>query len=108
MRYELYETEKAEKNRKKLEKKDAHIKDNIKKVYERLSQDPYSGTMFLTGTFRGKRKIRFMGKKLRITFAICEECRRLGHKGFNNCVDCEHIPDNAVKIFGVFFRGRGY
>jgi len=31
MRYELYETEKAEKNRKKLEKKDAHIKDNIKK-----------------------------------------------------------------------------
>jgi len=42
MRYELYETEKAEKNRKKLEKKDARIKDNIKKAYERLSQDPAS------------------------------------------------------------------
>jgi len=108
MRYELYETENAEENRKKLGKKDARIKDNIKKAYERLSQDPYSSTTFLTGTLRGKRKIRLMGKKLRITFAICEECRRLGHTAFNNCVDCEHIPNNAVKIFDVFFRGRGY
>ncbi len=107
MRYELYETEKAEKNRKKLEKKDARIKD-IRKAYESLSQDPYSGTVFLTGTLRGKRKIRFMGKKLRITFAICEECRRHGHRVFNSCVDCEYIQDNAVKIFDVFLRGRGY
>ncbi|MCW3134703.1 MAG: hypothetical protein N2V78_10285 [Methanophagales archaeon] len=39
MRYELYETENAEKNRKELGKKDTRIKDNIKKAYERLSQE---------------------------------------------------------------------
>jgi hypothetical protein len=108
MKYALYETDKAEKSRKKLEKGGTHIKESIERAYGRLSQDPYSGTIFLKGPLRGKRKLKFMGKKLRIEFAICEECRRLGHKNLNKCMDCKHIPNNVVKIFDVFFKERGY
>jgi hypothetical protein len=108
MRYDLYETNRAKEGRKKLERGGAHIKESIRKAYERLSQDPYSGTTFLKGLLRGKRKLKFMGKKLRIVFAICEECRRLGQKKLNNCRDCEHIPNNAVMIFDIFFKERGY
>lgn len=108
MTYDLYETDKAEKSRKRLEKGGAHIKKSIRKAYEKLSQNPEFGTTFLEGTLRGKRRLKFMGDRLRITFAICEQCRSLGHKELNNCHDCERIPNKAIKIFDVFFRGRGY
>ncbi len=108
MTYDLYETDKAKKSRRKLEKGGTHIKKSTRKAYEKLSQNPKLGTTFLEGTLRGKRKLKFMGDKLRLEFAICEECRSLNHTSLNNCKDCEQIPNNAVKIFDVFFRGRGY
>ncbi|VUT26358.1 MAG: hypothetical protein MOIL_01521 [Candidatus Methanolliviera sp. GoM_oil] len=107
MRYQLYETDKAEKSRKKLERGGRHIKEAIEKTYEQLSEDPFYGTTFLKGPLRGKRKKKFM-RKLRIEFAICEECRRFGHKDLNKCVDCEYMPDNSVKIFDIFYREKGY
>jgi hypothetical protein len=108
MIYQLYETDKAKKNRKKLGKGGTHIKEAIKKAYRQLSEDPFHNTMFLKGPLRGKRKKKFMGEKLRIEFAICKECRKLGHKDLNKCVDCEYIPDNSVKIFDIFYREKGY
>jgi len=108
MSYDLYETDKAKKSRKKLERGGTHIKESIRRAYEHLSRDPTFNTMFLEGTLRGKRKYKFMGAKLRIEFAICKECRRLGHTTLNNCIDCKDIPDDVVKIFDVFFKERGY
>lgn len=108
MRYRIYETHKAEKNREKLEKGGSHIINDIMKAYEQLFEDPYYGSKLLSKNLRGKRSKRIIRGKARIEFAICEECRRFGYENLNKCVDCKSIPDNGIKIFDIFYRGRGY
>lgn len=73
---------------KKLEKEfDKEIREQIKKSLEKLKTYPYHNTFHLKGEFQGKRKLR--SGKMRIIFSICEECRKLGYKQFNNCGGCE-------------------
>jgi len=71
-----------------------------------IVRDPYKVSVFLKGDLKGKRKFR--KGRVRIVFAICEECRRLGHQQINQCVDCDEIPNNAIKVFDVGLRGQIY
>lgn len=101
--YEIYLTSKFGKSIKKM---DAHTKQRIEKSINDLSNDPYRKSEYLRGKLKGRRKHR-MGD-LRIVFAICEECRELGHHTINNCIDCDDLPKNGLKIFDIGLRGAIY
>ena len=35
-------------------------------------------------------------------FAVCEQCRRTEkHQEYNDCFNCEEIPDNTVRFFEI-------
>ena len=71
-----------------------------------LSHNPKHNTPFLKGLLKGKRKLR--RGKIRLEFAICEECRRLEHEKYNKCADCEQMRDNTIKMIKVGYRGGVY
>jgi mRNA-degrading endonuclease RelE of RelBE toxin-antitoxin system len=65
----------------------------IDEAIEKLSSDPYQNTKLLKGRYYGKRTLH--AGKLRIIFAICEECRKLGvpqRQGWS-CVGCDEQVD---------------
>jgi len=37
----------------------------------------------------------------RIVFAICYECRKRGFTKVNNCLDCESVGNDVVKLFAA-------
>jgi len=84
-------------------------RDQIKRIEKMLwvlSQDPYNNSEQLKGEHDGKKKTRV--GDFRITSAICEECRRLGHVKKNRCADCAEQRDNTVKLFDIGLRPRAY
>ena len=101
--YDVYLTTDFEK---KLKKFDGRNKKRITKSIEKLSSNPYHNTTHLKGNFQGKRKYR--AGDLRIVFAICEECQKLQHNRINNCIDCDDLPENRLKMFDVGLRGAIY
>lgn len=103
MPYDIYLIDKLNK---KLAKTDDQIVRRIHKGISDLYENPYQISEQLHGDLKGKRKHR--EGNLRIEFAICEECRKLGHDTINKCVDCGDMPENALKVFDADFRGAIY
>ncbi len=103
MPYDIYSTSKFDRALKRL---DNPIATRIQEGLTDISTEPYTKSEQLQGPLKGKRKHRV--GNLRIVFAICEECRELGHDSINNCVDCDNMPDNALKVFDAGFRGAIY
>ena len=84
-------------SKKKSEKQKIKVfEQGVKKILSGKIQ----GTRFLKGPLRGKRCLR-LPMDLRIVFAICEECIRLRHQGFNDCENCQEISSNPKTA--VFF-----
>jgi len=71
-----------------------------------LLEDPYNNTGFLNGPLRGKRSDR--NGDIRFIFAICEECRKLGHTQRNSCANCDENPDSTVIFFAAGPRKNIY
>ena len=90
-------TEKFEKQLRKLRDK-IRMKRINEKVLEILDS-PYRNIDFGVGRWRGKRKER-VGDD-RIFFAVCEQCRKEKHQIYNNCTNCEAIPDNTIRFFEI-------
>ena len=101
--YDVYLTTDFKKN---LRRFDGSDKKRIAKSIEKLSSNPYHNTPHLKGNLQGRRKYR--AGNLRIVFAICEECQKLEHNKINNCIDCDDLPENGLKMFDVGLRGAIY
>lgn len=56
--------------------------------------------------YEGKRSYR--KGKLRIVFAHCEECRRLGHQENNDCEECADNTDDTLRFFAFGHRDEIY
>ncbi len=105
--YEIRVTEECGKRLMKIFKENRSTKRMIENRFEDLKNDPYAGSYHLEGGgFRGKRSLHT--GKIRIIFAICEECRKLNHTSFNGCYDCESISDHTIIIFMVDFHEKAY
>jgi len=82
---------------------------DVSKIEQQISDllsDPWHNTEFLKGQYRGKRKI-WLNRLDRLVFVICEECRESGHRSFNQCADCDSVPDNTV-VIGFIIFGHNY
>lgn len=78
----------------------------LKDRFHGLLDNPYHNTGFLKGVLRGKRSDR--NGKTRFVFAVCEECRKLGHQKINRCLKCEENPDKTIIFFTLDWRGKAY
>lgn len=106
MSYSIHVVEHVGKKLRKMKNRDPALYRRVEDAIRELARNPRSLSVFLKGEFKGKRKFR--KGRIRIVFAICEECRRLGHLQINQCVDCDEIPSNAIKIFDIGLRGQIY
>lgn len=105
--YDVRLTRACLKRLKKIYSKSKAAQHLVEKRLDDLRNDPYAGSYFLVGaTLKGKRALH--AGKLRIVFAICEECRELEHTRFNDCYDCDEIPDNTIVVFTVDSHDRAY
>ena len=103
-RYRSHFTKDIKNFRRKKDKKSINI---IQKGIENLLlPDPYNNSESLTGPLKGKRK--YKKSDVRIIFAICEECRKLGHTPLNGCNDCSSYEDNTLMFFKTGLRGNIY
>ena len=66
-----------------------------------ILRNPYAHDGWLKGDLRGKHKKYVGAGHYRIVYAICEECRRLGHRDLNRCEFCEQTTDKTVVFFFV-------
>lgn len=67
--------------------------------------DPYHYRDFGKGIYRGKKKVR-LNRRDRLFFVVCEECRKLRHKYYNQCNDCDETPDKTVKFAFIIFKHK--
>lgn len=93
-------------SKKKTEKQKVQV---FKEGVEKILAGKIQGTKFLHGeSLRGKRRL-VLPDDLRIVFAICEECKRLGHQEFNQCNACSTISSkNSAVFFYALDRAKGY
>lgn len=91
---------------KHLAKKDPTRHVILRERFYNLLENPFNDSGFLKGPLRGKRSDR--NGKTRFVFAVCEECRKLGHTKLNSCADCSEIPDKTVVFFTTGFREHVY
>ena len=104
MQFEIYQTKELKKKLTKI--KNPHINRIIKGI-SKLSTDPYNkGKRLKGGNVKGLRSHR--EGDIRIIYSICEECRRNNFNDIRNCVDCESLPANALKVFDADFRKGVY
>lgn len=77
------------------------IKKSIQKKIQQILKDPLGPqTEPLAFDLVGLRSAA-VKKSFRLLFAVCEECRRLGHQAENNCFGCSEMPDNTVYFFTI-------
>jgi mRNA-degrading endonuclease RelE of RelBE toxin-antitoxin system len=77
----------------------------IKEEVDEIVENPYRKIDFGAGRWRGKRKERIGDD--RIMFTVCEQCKKEGHKKFNQCLDCANTPTNMVTFWEVI-EGHKY
>jgi mRNA-degrading endonuclease YafQ of YafQ-DinJ toxin-antitoxin module len=77
------------------------IKVSIQKKVEQILQDPLGPQTEPLGHDLVGLRSAPVKKSFRLIFAVCEECRRLGHSAVNNCFDCASQPDNTVYFFTI-------
>jgi len=71
----------------------------IKQKTDEIIIQPYRNIEFGAGAYRGKRKDR-IGED-RIIFTVCKQCRIEGHIKYNNCDNCNLIPDETVRFWEI-------
>ena len=98
--YEPLFTTKFERIIRSKKRRDVALVEAAKKGVKRIVDSPYSHNGWLKGNLRGKHK-KYVGRDYRIVYAICEECRRLGHAQVNRCEFCDEATDKTVVFFFV-------
>jgi len=88
-----------------LKQKDRVRAKRIQNAVEEILGHPYQNMDFGKGRWRGKRKY-YVGND-RIMFVVCGQCRKLGHKRFNQCSDCASTKDETV-LFVSIIQGHEY
>ncbi len=76
-------------------------------IDESLIFDPYHNTELLQGKqLKGRRRARIGNH--RITFVICEECRKNQWREIFQCSDCKDKPNRFIRLIQVGHRGNVY
>ena len=73
-----------------------------------LAQDPKNESIPLQDPyFYGLRRMK--AGEDRVKFQICEECKSNPTIAeLRQCVDCNDIPENGIKVFDVMHRSSSY
>jgi hypothetical protein len=87
----------------------AALHSQIKRRVDRVCDNPYAGTEFLSDDtggldLRGCRSAA-VGSGFRIIFVVCQECRRVPECQY--CF-CEGLPDNTVVFLTIGPHDRAY
>jgi mRNA-degrading endonuclease RelE of RelBE toxin-antitoxin system len=91
---------------KSLKKKNQKLYERLKDKFYSILEEPFNNSKFLKGEFRGKRSNRT--GDARFIFAVCKECRELGHTKFNSCANCDELLDETVVFFAAGKRENIY
>ena len=76
-------------------------------INEYLVVDPYKHSKPLKDpNYKGLRGSRI--KDYRVSFVICEECRKELWQEFFGCSDCKQIPNKFIRFVEVGPRGKSY
>ena len=97
--FNRYDTETL---RDQMESLSPELREVVERRIEDILLDPRRYRDFGKGRYRGKKKVR-LNRKDRLFFVFCEECRKFGHRSFNQCDDCENTPNNTVKFAFILF-----
>ena len=70
--------------------------------------DPYTESVLLVDPkLRGLRRV--VADSDRVIFQICSECKGVPQiRKMRNCIDCDSMPSNAIKIIDVPPRKSAY
>lgn len=100
--------QKACRQLKKLKKKAKVRYEKILKCLDELSEDAENDSILLQDPiFYGLRRMK--AKDDRIIFQICKECRSNPTiMRLRQCIDCEEIPANGIKVFEIQLRKDAY
>lgn len=106
--YEAYKQPNVNRFLKKLKKRQKKRLESIDKAIMGLIEDPYIDSVPLVDSkFMGLRRVK--AEKDRIIYQICSECRDLpAVREKRNCIDCDNIPVNAIKVFDILPRRSAY
>jgi len=83
-------------------KKDIERVRLAKKLVRFLLEGNIEQSKWLGYDHQGKRQYR--KGDLRIVFAHCEECRKLGHEEHNGCEECADNSDDTLRFFAFGHR----
>lgn len=93
---------------KKLTKRNNTLASRLERTIENLRTNPYHNTFNLIGPYlKGKRRA-WVGRRHRIVFAICEECRENEWEEHNNCNACDEKKDETLVFFKFGPRDKVY
>jgi mRNA-degrading endonuclease RelE of RelBE toxin-antitoxin system len=104
--YKAAFTKHFERSLKSETKRDNLLKERIEQAIQEMMIEPYKDSELLHDEYSGKRRT-YVGKH-RILYAVCEECRKLGHEKHNRCQDCSSLAGNTIVYFDVNLRKVAY
>jgi mRNA-degrading endonuclease RelE of RelBE toxin-antitoxin system len=106
--YKVFLQPKADKTYKKMKKKAKIRFQAVTESLTGLSEDPKNETIPLKDVeFYGFRRAKTDDD--RIIFQICDDCRaNKTIMKLRQCIDCEDIPDNGIKVFEIQLRKDAY
>jgi mRNA-degrading endonuclease RelE of RelBE toxin-antitoxin system len=102
--YVVFTTKELERNLRKLGKTPVH--GLLDEGTRKLQANPYHNTYHLEGPFSHYRVLKI--GDYRLFFAVCQECRALGHQSLFGCSDCAEKKDNSVIQFKMRHRSIAY
>jgi len=103
-RYLYHPTEEFAEKLRRIEKTDPPGYVRIRKVIERLLDNPSDADGKMQGSHRGVLK-KYVGRRdYRILYHWCELCRKANKKREESCSDCEKIPDESVIFFDIYHK----
>lgn len=108
MLYEIFLQPRAEKELRILRKRAKVRYEKIMERLQELAKDPKNESIPLQDAyFFGLRRMK--AGEDRVKFQICEECKSNPTiSGLRQCVDCNDIPENGIKVFDVMHRSSSY
>jgi len=78
----------------------------VRKVIDRLLENPADSDGRMHGSHRDKFK-KYVGRgEYRILYYYCELCRKANLRLLEECRRCRTIPDNSVMFFDVFHKNE--
>jgi mRNA-degrading endonuclease RelE of RelBE toxin-antitoxin system len=103
--YEAHFSDDFNEHFKKLTKKDAALRERLKKRIGEMKIDKPRNLEYLHD-LKGKWK-EHIGD-YRMPYAYCEDCKQKGYERLNQCLDCGSKNSNSLVFFDVFHRSKGY